>query len=111
VAEYTQRVFGGRDPLAPAHYVDHLEWWRAAATRSTISKITMSPELIAIVVTGLLQLVGIVILGWMAHDNGKMLERIDGVRAAIFLPDRQMKEVLDEVRRLLADEAACSPER
>ena len=52
-----------------------------------------------------------VILGWMAHDNGKMLEHIDRVNAAIFLQGRQMKEVLDEVRRILANEAARSPER
>jgi hypothetical protein len=71
----------------------------------------MSPELIAIVVTALLQLVGIVILGWMAHDNGKMLEHIDGVDAAIFLQGRQMKEVLEEVRRVLTSETARSPER
>jgi hypothetical protein len=71
----------------------------------------MSPELIAIVVTALLQLVGIVILGWMAHDNGKMLEHIDGVDAAIFLQGRQMKEVLEDVRRVLSSETARSPER
>lgn len=44
----------------------------------------MSPELITILVTALVQLVGMVILGWIAHDNGKMLGRIDGVNAAIF---------------------------
>jgi hypothetical protein len=70
----------------------------------------ISPQLIAIAVTAVLQLVGIVILGWMAHDNGKMLERIDGVNAAIFLQSRQTKEVLDEVRRILAAEAARSSE-
>jgi hypothetical protein len=48
-------------------------------------RMPISPELIAIVVTAVLQLLGIVILGWMAHDNGKMLEHIDGVDAAIFL--------------------------
>jgi hypothetical protein len=65
----------------------------------------MNAELIAVLVSGFVQLVGLVILGWMARDNGKMLEHIDGVDAAIFLQGRQMKEILDEVRRLLANEA------
>jgi hypothetical protein len=71
----------------------------------------MSLELIAILVTAFLQLVGIVILGWMAHDNAKILERVDGVSAAIFLQGRQIKEAVEEVRRLLISESARSPER
>jgi hypothetical protein len=71
----------------------------------------MSPELIVIAVTALLQLVGLVILGWMAHDNAKILERVDGVSAAIFLQGRQIKDVVEEVRRLLTSEAAHLPER
>ncbi len=61
--------------------------------------------------TALLQLAGIVIRGWMVHDNGKMLGYIDGVSTAIFLQGRQMKEVFDELRCLLADEAMRSPKQ
>jgi hypothetical protein len=71
----------------------------------------LSPELIAILVTALIQLVGLVILGWMAHDNAKILERVDGVSAAIFLQGRQVKEAVEEVRRLLVSEAARPPQR
>ncbi len=76
----------------------------------------MSPELFAIVMTAVLQLIGIVILGWMAYENGRMLrengrmlEQIDGVDAAIFLQGGQMKEVLEEIRRFLLTESARSP--
>ena len=62
----------------------------------------MSPELIAILVTALVQLVGIVILARMERENGRMLEHIDGVDAAIFPQGLQMKEVFEEeVRALL----------
>ena len=74
-------------------------------------ELTMNPELIAILVTALIQLMGIVILGWMAHDNAKILERVDGVSAAIFLQGRQIKEAVEEVRRLLLSDAARSPEK
>jgi len=50
------------------------------------------------------------ILGWMAHDNAKILEWVDGVSAAIFLQGRQIKEAVDEVS-LLVSEAARSPQR
>ncbi len=75
----------------------------------------MSPEIIAIVVTAVIQLVvgitGIVILGRMARENGRMLEQINGVDAAVFLQGRQMKEVLEEIRRSLASTSARPPER
>ncbi|MBV8362024.1 MAG: hypothetical protein JO189_29440 [Deltaproteobacteria bacterium] len=71
----------------------------------------MSPELIAILVTSFIEIVGLVIIAWMAHDNAKILERVDGVSAAIFLQGRQIKEAVEEVRRLLVSEAAHSPER
>jgi hypothetical protein len=77
----------------------------------------MSPEIIAIGVTAFLQLVGLVILGWMAYDNGRMLrengrmlEHIEGVGAATFLQGRQMKEVLEEIRRFLLTENARRPQ-
>jgi hypothetical protein len=70
----------------------------------------MSPELIAILVTALIQLVvennGIVILGRTERENARMLEHIEGVDAAIILRDRQMKEVLEEVRHLLVTEGS-----
>ncbi len=71
----------------------------------------MSPELIAIVVTAVIQLAGLLVLGRMARQNGRMLEHIDGVDAAVFLQGRQMKEVLEEIRRSLASTSARPPER
>ena len=71
----------------------------------------MSPELIAILVTVVIQLVGIVILGRMERENARMLENINGIDAAIFLQGRQMKEVLEEVRRLLLNESGRPSER
>ena len=74
----------------------------------------MSPELIAILLTAHLQLVGLFILGVslgrMVRENGKMLERIEGVGAANFLQGRQMKEVLEEIRRFLVIESTRSPQ-
>ena len=46
----------------------------------------------------------------MAYDNAKRLERIEAVDAAVFLQGRQMREILDEVRRILVNEFAHSPD-
>jgi hypothetical protein len=68
----------------------------------------MSPELTAILLTSLLQLVGLLILGIslgrMVRENGKMLERIEGIGAPNSLQGRQMKEVLEEIRRFIVTE-------
>jgi Zn-dependent protease len=68
----------------------------------------MNLELIAILATSLIEIAGLVI-GWMAHDNGERLVRIEGIDAAVFLQGRQMREVLDEVRRIVAHESASLP--
>jgi hypothetical protein len=41
----------------------------------------MSPELIAILVTSLIEIAGLVILGWVAHDSGDRPERIGRIVA------------------------------
>jgi hypothetical protein len=56
-------------------------WWKGKIASVRI----MSPELIAILVTALLQIVGLVIIARMERENARMLEHIDGGDAAIFL--------------------------
>lgn len=71
--------------------------------------VTMSPELIAILMTDLIQIGGLVIIARMERENARILQHIDGVDAAIFLQGRQMKEVLEEIRRFLLTESARLP--
>ncbi|HJU12186.1 MAG TPA: hypothetical protein VJ728_14980 [Candidatus Binataceae bacterium] len=68
----------------------------------------MSLELIAILLTAFLQVVGIVIIARMERENARMLEHIEGDSAVRLLPGHQMKEVLDEIRRFLLTETGES---
>jgi hypothetical protein len=74
----------------------------------------MSLELTAILLTSLLQLVGLLILGIsvgkMVRENGKMLDRIEGSGAPNFLQGFQIKEVLEEIRRFIVTENARPPQ-
>jgi len=71
----------------------------------------ISPELLAILVTVIILLAGLLILGGMLQRVGKMLEHIDAVDAVVFLQGRQVRDVVEEIRRSLATSGPHSPER
>lgn len=59
----------------------------------------MSVELLAILVTSLLEITGLVFLGIMVY---RMWEQTSAVLAATFLQGRRMEEILKEVKQELA---------
>ena len=68
----------------------------------------MRPEFIAIIATSAFQSVLIGIGIWLVYQQGKMLERIEGVGSATFLDGRkegaEMRRVIAEVERMIREE-------
>jgi len=68
----------------------------------------MSPEFIAIIATSAFQSSLLMVGLWMLYRLGKILERIEGIDAAIFHDGRreraQIKATLAEVDRMIREE-------
>ena len=61
----------------------------------------MSPELIAILVTALLQCIGLIALGVMIYRLGKLL---DVTGRVIMLQDRRIEEIVKDTNELIRQE-------
>jgi hypothetical protein len=58
----------------------------------------MSTELLAILITSLLQMIGLVSIAWMIHQQN---QRVSPGEAAVFLQGKKLAETIAEMRRTL----------